>query len=165
MANRIQNVAASLTVPADRDILVCIFQRGAADGLNALVPYGDPEYNLRRPAIQVLPQDVIPLADIFGLHPALAPLKPIYDGGDLAFVHATGMPHGSRSHFTAQGLVERGITDKAGPDTGWLGRHMAISTPASDSAFRMVAISGNVPVSLTGAGGEPLARWPAASTR
>ena len=57
----------------------------------------------------------------------------------------------------AQGLVERGITDKAGPDTGWLGRHMAISTPASDSAFRMVAISGNVPVSLTGASGEPLA--------
>jgi uncharacterized protein (DUF1501 family) len=100
---------------------------------------------------------VIPLADIFGLHPALLPLKAIYDDGNLAFVHATGMPHDSRSHFTAQGLVERGVTDKAGPDTGWLGRHMALTAPASNSAFRMVAISGNVPVSLSGANEEPLA--------
>ncbi|MGB5454578.1 MAG: DUF1501 domain-containing protein, partial [Gammaproteobacteria bacterium] len=58
---------------------------------------------------------------------------------------------------SAQGLVERGVTDKAGPDTGWLGRHMANTTPASNSAFRLVAISGNVPVSLTGANDEPLA--------
>ncbi len=164
MANSRQKIAASLTLPADRDILVYIFQRGAADGLNAVVPYGDGDYEDHRPGIYVPaptsgePNPAIDLDGFFfGLHPALAPLKPIYDAGNLALVHATGVPHDSRSHFTAQGLVERGVADKAGPDTGWLGRHMAYSTPASSSAFRMVAISGNVPVSLTGANDEPLA--------
>ena len=169
MADRTYKTATSLTLPADRDILVCIFQRGAADGLNAVVPYGDGDYKMtHRPTIYVpapgTPDNptsgtkpAIDLDGFFGLHPALAPLKPIYDIGDLALVHACGVPHESRSHFTAQGLVERGVTDKAGPDTGWLGRHMAGTTPASDSAFRMVAISGNVPVSLTGSSHEPLA--------
>ena len=146
----------------DRDILVCIFQRGAADGLNSVVPYGDADYYTHRSTINVptptsgLPGSAIDLDGFFGLHPALAPVKPIYDAGDLALVHATGIPHGSRSHFSAQGLVERGVDDKAGPNTGWLGRHMSITTPASTSAFRMVSISGNVAVSLLGAD-EPLA--------
>ena len=163
MANSKQQIAASLTVPADRDILVCIFQRGAADGLNAVVPHGDPDYYIQRgdhgpiSSIAIPPQDLIDLDGFFGLHPALTPLKSIYDDNNLALVHATGVPHDSRSHFTAQGLVERGVTDKAGPATGWLGRHIAGSTPASSSAFRMVAISGNVPVSLTGSNDEPLA--------
>ena len=144
----------------DRDLLVCIFQRGAADGLNAVVPYGDPFYYTQRGSINVPSNDVIKLdpgsADFFGLHPALAPLKAIYDDGNLALVHATGVPHGSRSHFSAQGLVERGVIDKAGPNTGWLGRHMNNSPAASSSAFRMVSISSNVAVSLNGAD-EPLA--------
>jgi len=151
---------ASTTLPADRDILVCIFQRGAADGLNALVPWGDVDYYNQRSTIAVPAPGsaggAIDVDGFFGLHPALAPLKPIYDAGDLALVHATGIPHGSRSHFAAQGLVERGVDDKSGPDTGWLGRHLALSTPASNSAFRIVSISGNVPVSLMGAS-EPLA--------
>ncbi|MGB5458027.1 MAG: hypothetical protein WBO18_18925, partial [Gammaproteobacteria bacterium] len=141
MANSEQKIAASLTLPADRDILVCIFQRGAADGLNALVPFGDGDYISHRPTIHVPEASLTKLDTFYGLHPALAPLKPLYDAGDLALVHATGMPHGSRSHCSAQGLVERGVTDKAGPDTGWLGRHMANTTPASNSAFRLVAIS------------------------
>ena len=151
---------ANLTLPADRDILVCIFQRGAADGLNSLVPYGDAEYYNQRGAIAVPAPGstggAIDLDGFYGLHPALAPLKPLYDAGALAFIHATGMPHGSRSHFTAQNLVERCVTDNSGPDTGWLGRHLSLSTPLSSSAFRAVAISGNVPVSLTGAS-DPLA--------
>ncbi len=148
------------TLPADRDILVCIFQRGAADGINALVPHGDSNYYSQRSTIAVpLPgamDGAIDLDGFYGLHPALAPLKPIYDAGDLALIHATGVPHGSRSHFAAQGLVERGVDDKAGPETGWLGRHLAVSAPASDSAFRIVSLSSNVPVSLLGAS-EPLA--------
>ena len=124
----------------DRDILVCIFQRGAADGLNSIVPYGDTDYYTHRNTINVPAPDpnnsdsAIDLDGFFGMHPALAPMKSIYDDGDLALVHATGVPHGSRSHFSAQGLVERGVDDKAGPDTGWLGRHMSVSTPASTSA-------------------------------
>jgi len=146
----------------DRDILVCIFQRGAADGLNAVVPHGDPDYYAHRSTINVPeptpgnPNSAINLDNFFGLHPALAPIKSIYDAGDLAFVHAIGVPHGSRSHFAAQGLVERGVDNKAGPNTGWLGRHLTISPPASSSAFRAVSISGNVAVSLYGAD-EPLA--------
>jgi len=144
----------------DRDILVCIFQRGAADGLNAVVPYGDTYYYTHRSTINVPapgnPNGAIDLDGFFGLHPALSPIKSIYDNGDLALVHATGVPHGSRSHFTAQGLVERGIDNKFGPNTGWLGRHLSISPPASGSAFRAVSISGNVVVSLYGAD-EPLA--------
>jgi len=150
----------SLTLPADRDILVYIFQRGAADGLNALVPHADPDYYTHRNTIAVpAPGNAagaIDLDGFYGLHPALAPLKALYDAGDLALVHASGVPHGSRSHFAAQGLVERGVADKAGPDTGWLGRHLSLTTPVSGSAFRSVAISGNVPVSLNGAS-EPLA--------
>lgn len=163
MTHSEQKIAASLTVPADRDILVCIFQRGAADGLNAVVPYGDSDYKTHRPTIYVPeptslePNPAIDLDGYFGLHPALAPLKSIYDADNLALVHATGIPHGSRSHFSAQGLVERGVTDTAGSATGWLGRHMANSVPVSNSAFRIVSISGNVPVSLTGANEEPLA--------
>ena len=159
---------ASTTIPANRDILVCIFQRGAADGLNALVPYGDTDYYGQRSSIAVpspVPgdsDDAIDLDGFYGLHPALAPLKPIYDAGDLALVHATGMPHGSRSHFSAQGLIERGVVDKSGPNTGWLGRHLAFSTPASNSAFRIVSISGNVPVVFTRAQAN---RWLSATLR
>jgi uncharacterized protein (DUF1501 family) len=150
----------SLTLPADRDILVYIFQRGAADALNALVPHADPDYYTHRNTIAVPapgdPAGAIDLDGFYGLHPALAPLKSLYDAGDLALVHASGVPHGSRSHFAAQGLVERGVADKTGPDTGWLGRHLSLTTPVSSSAFRSVAISGNVPVSLNGTS-EPLA--------
>lgn len=155
-----QRSTASLTLPVGRDILVCIFQRGAADGLNTVVPYGDADYYAQRSAIAVPapgnPGGAIDLDGFFGLHPALAPLKTIYDAGDLALVHATGVPHGSRSHFAAQGLVERGVDNKAGPDTGWLGRHLALSAASSNSAFPVIAISGNVPASLMGAA-EPLA--------
>ncbi len=152
-------IAAHPTLPG-HDILVCIFQRGAADGLNSLVHYGDDDYYIHRSTIAVPApgntDGAIDLDGFFGLNPALAPLKPIYDAGELALIHATGIPHGSRSHFAAQGLVERGIVDKSGPNTGWLGRHLSLSPPASTSAFRLVSISGNVPVSLLGAT-EPMA--------
>lgn len=150
------------SIPLDRDILVYIFQRGAADGLNALVPYSDADYYNHRPTIAVPAPDInnpnsaLDLDGQFGLHPALAPLLPIYQAGDLALVHATGIPHGSRSHFAAQGLMERGIADKTGPDTGWLGRYLGLQPAASSSAFRELSISGNVPVSLLGAT-DPLA--------
>ena len=156
------NIAAHPSIPADRDILVCIFQRGAADGLNALAPYSDANYYVHRPTIALPapapgnPNSGIYVNDDYALHPALAPLKPVYDAGDLALVHATGVPHQIRSHFSAQNLIERGVVEKTGPTTGWLGRHLALSPAASSSAFRAISISGNVPVALSGAV-EPLA--------
>lgn len=153
-------IASHLTIPTDRDILVCVFQRGAADGLNSVVPYFDGDYYNHRGAIAVAaptgPADPRYLTPEYALHPALLPLRPIYSAGDLALVHATGMPHQIRSHFSAQNLVERGVVEKAGPTTGWLGRHLSLSPPASNSAFRAISISGNVPVALAGAL-EPLA--------
>lgn len=135
--------------------LVVVFQRGAADGLNSVVPYGDADYTRHRPTIAVNPPDeengALDLDGFFGFHPALAPLLPYYNTGDLAIVHATGIPHGSRSHFAAQGLVERGVDDKSGPTTGWLGRYLANNPSSNTSAFRAVSISGNVPVSFLGA--------------
>jgi len=152
-------IAAHPTLPG-HDILVCIFQRGAADGLNALAPYGDGDYAVHRPNIKVpAPGQLnggIDIDGFYAMHPALNPLKSIYDAGDLALVHATGVPHQIRSHFSAQNLIERGVIDKLGPNTGWLGRHLALTPPASNSAFRSIAISGNVPVALGGAQ-EPLA--------
>ncbi len=156
----VNNFAAHPSIPGDRDILVCVFQRGAADGLNAVVPYSDPDYLANRPSIAVPPpvdmNDPRYLTTEYALHPALLPLKSIYAAGDLALVHATGVPHQIRSHFSAQNLIERGVVDKLGPSTGWLGRHLALTPPASNSAFRSIAISGNVPVALSGAQ-EPLA--------
>lgn len=153
-------IAAHPSIPADRDILVCVFQRGAADALNALAPYSDGDYYSHRPTIALpvpgAPGGGIYVNDDYALHPSLAPLKPIYDAGDLALVQATGVPHQIRSHFSAQNLIERGVVDKAGPNTGWLGRHLSLSPAASDSAFRAISISGNVPVALSGAD-EPLA--------
>ena len=149
-------------IPANRDILVCIFQRGAADGLNAVVPYSDPNYYSLRPDIAVAAPDAmdpaaaIYLTDDFALHPALAPLEVIFNHADanrnIAFVHATGIPHQNRSHFAAQDLVERGVVSKQNlPASGWLGRYLNLVPAASSSSFRAISISGNVPVSLQGA--------------
>ena len=108
------NPAFHPSIPDDRDILVCVFQRGAADGLNALVPYTDMDYYDERPGIAIpppaMPGGGIYVTDDYALHPSLAALKPIYDAGDLALVHATGVPHQIRSHFSAQNLIERGVT-------------------------------------------------------
>ncbi|MEW8508095.1 MAG: DUF1501 domain-containing protein [Candidatus Thiodiazotropha sp.] len=147
-------------LPNQKDLLLCLFQRGAADGLNSLVPYGDNHYYDHRSVIALPPpgdaDGTIDLDGFFALHPSLEPLKSLYDIGQLALVHATGMPHESRSHFDAQDLVEHGVISKPLPATGWLGRHLALSPPETDSAFRVLSISGNVPASLQGAS-APLA--------
>lgn len=87
---------------AEGPVLVCLFQRGAVDGLSMVVPFGDQEYYDARPRIAVPRQDVLDLDGHFGLHPRLAGLKPWWDRGSLAIVHAAGSPDPSRSHFDAQ---------------------------------------------------------------
>lgn len=147
-------LASPNAIFSQRDVLICIFQRGAADGINSVVPYGDGEYIVKRPRIALPdpgePGGVIDLDGFFGLHPSLTPLKALYDTGTFAMVHATGIPHESRSHFDAQALVEGAVTSKVDLVDGWLGRHLATSPALTSSAFRAVSISGNVPFSLTG---------------
>ncbi len=141
-------------------ILVAIFMRGAADGLNIVVPFGDPRYREVRPNLGLQPprpQDeninngpfgpVIDLDGKFGLNAGLRPLKELWDKKLLAIVEATGSPDPSRSHFDAQDYMESGTPGKTGD--GWLNR--ALGAPGPDaSALRGVALSNRVPRALRG---------------
>lgn len=110
-------------------VLVEVFLRGAADGLNLCIPYGDPEYYDLRGAIALArpggSDGVVRLDDHFGMHPELAPLRPFFDDGRLAFVHAVGNPQVSRSHFDAQDFQESGTPGDKQTPTGWLDRAIA----------------------------------------
>lgn len=140
------------------DTLVCIFLRGGADGLNMVVPHGDDEYYAHRPLIGIpRPDDnravngrTVDLDGFFGLHPALAPLHGIYAAGDMTFIHATGSPDETRSHFEAMDLMERGATEN-GDYTGWLARHLATLDSGNSSSLRAIGVSDMLPASLTGA--------------
>ena len=123
------------------DVLVVIFQRGAMDGLQAIVPYGDADYLKLRPNIG-LPDSgtgaVLPLDGLFGFNPSLAPLLPLFQSGRLAAVHATGIKSGSRSHFECQDNLERAYLNISGTPTGWLNRH--VSSVATQSTFQAVGM-------------------------
>ena len=83
-------LAQATTAQANGKRLVVIFQRGAADGLNVVVPYAEKNYYQMRPTIAIQKSEVIDLNGFFGLHPAMQPLKPLWDQGHLAIVHAAG---------------------------------------------------------------------------
>lgn len=140
-----------------RKTLVCLFQRGAVDGLNMVVPHGDPDYYSLRPTLGV-PRTgasgaaVIDLNGFFGLHPGLAALKPIYDAGSLAVIHAVGSPDPSRSHFDAQDFMESAVPGDKTVATGWLARTIA-SCPedrAKITPMRAVALTPTLPRSFDG---------------
>src|ERR1700734_3193644 len=115
-------LAEVTTAAANNKKLVVLFQRGAADGLNVVVPYREKNYYAMRPTIAIRPNEGLDLDGFFGLHPALASFKPLYDQGHLAMIHAAGSPDMSRSHFDAQDYMESGTPGvKATPD-GWLNR-------------------------------------------
>ena len=96
---------------SDRPVLVCLFQRGAVDGLNMIVPHGDSLYYRERPRIAVPEKDVVKLDGYFGLHPRLAALKPLWDNGSFAAIHAIGSPDSTRSHFDARYRVYLAMQD------------------------------------------------------
>ncbi|HEY3928516.1 MAG TPA: DUF1501 domain-containing protein [Candidatus Koribacter sp.] len=131
--------------------LVVIFQRGAADGLNIVVPHGEPNYYAMRPTINVPKSDVIDLDGHFGLHPSLASFKPIWDARHLAIVHAAGSPDPTRSHFDAQDFMESGTPGYKGTEDGWLNRALrAGDAHAEAEPFRAVALGPSLPRILAG---------------
>ncbi len=103
-------------------VLVAVFQRGAADGLNIVAPFGDKQYYALRPSLAVPQGAVIDLDGFFGLHPSLAGLKPVWDARQLAIVHAAGSPDPTRSHFDAQDYMESGTPGLKATADGWLNR-------------------------------------------
>ena len=135
---------------SDHPTLVCLFQRGAVDGLNMIVPHGDGLYYRERPRIAVPAKDVVDLDGYFGLHPSLAALKPLWDNKSLAAVHAIGSPDSTRSHFDAQDYMESGTPGvKATPD-GWLNRYCQHDREHQNTPFRAVAFGPQLPRVLAG---------------
>jgi uncharacterized protein (DUF1501 family) len=146
-------LAQATSAQAHGKRLVVIFQRGAADGLNIVVPYAERNYYQFRPTIAIPQNQLIDLNGFFGLHPAMESFKPLYDQGHLAIVHAAGSPDNSRSHFDAQDYMESGTPGvKATPD-GWLNRALQaedLYRATNHTAFRAVALGAQVPRTLDG---------------
>src|SRR5918998_1973486 len=140
-----------------RKTLITIFQRGAVDGLNMVVPYGESAYYDARPGLAIAQpgrgaagESVIRLDDFFGLHPSLAPLKSLWDEKRLAVVHAVGSPDSTRSHFDAQDYMESGTPGRKSTPDGWLNRYLQAKSEAKANPFRAVAMTQNLPRALYG---------------
>jgi len=156
----LRRAAFGMELPAAQKgkVLICLFQRGAADALNVVVPFGERAYYQLRPNIAIpaptgAARSAIDLDGFFGLHPSLAPLKPLWDRGLLAPIHAVGSPSSTRSHFDAQDYMESGTPDKKGTPDGWLNRYLATSgtcEQCAPSPFRAVAMAPQTPRVLQG---------------
>jgi uncharacterized protein (DUF1501 family) len=139
----------------NRKVLVTIFQRGAVDGLNMIVPFGESDYYASRPSIAIArpgnsPDAAIDLDGFFGMHPRMAVLKPLYDAKQLAVVHACGSPDGTRSHFDAQDYMETATPGVKSTQDGWLNRYLHAREHAEATPFRAVAMAPQLPRSLQG---------------
>jgi uncharacterized protein (DUF1501 family) len=146
-------MAQAASASASRRKLVVVFQRGAADGLNIVVPHAEPSYFAMRPTIAIPQGQIIDLDGFFGLHPAMASLKPLWDQKHLAIVHAAGSPDMTRSHFDAQDYMESGTPGVKSTEDGWLNRALRAEDErlrASETPFRAVALSAQVPRTLEG---------------
>ena len=137
-------------LPAGKRTLVCLFQRGAVDGLSMLVPHGDEQYYRERPRIAIPRSAVVDLDGHFGLHPRLAPLKPFWDSGSLAVVPAVGSPDGTRSHFDAQDYMESGTPGVKSTTDGWANRYCQNAKEHTDTPFRAVAFGPQLPRIMAG---------------
>ena len=140
------------------DVLVVVFQRGAMDGLNALVPVGDSDYYRNRKTLAIAqpkttdPKSAIALDGFFGLHPSLGALKSVWDNGALAPIHACGSPDPTRSHFDAMDVMERGVPNEKSSSlgSGWIGRHLATLNTGNNSPLRAVGMGTMLQTSLRG---------------
>jgi len=131
--------------------LVVIFQRGAADGLNIVVPHAEPQYYAMRPSINIPRNAVIDLDGFFGLHPALSSFLPLWQQHHLAIVHAAGSPDATRSHFDAQDFMETGTPGLKATEDGWLNRSLRnLPVEGQASPFRAIALGPSLPRILGG---------------
>ncbi len=152
---------ALAAAPTDRRFVFVIL-RGGLDGIGAVAPFADPDYRALRGEIS-LPEPgqdggAIDLDGRFGLHPALAPLEPLWRGKQLAIVHAVATPYRQRSHFDGQDLLENGTTDPRAKSGGWLNRTIALLGRPKERDRRLgLAVGQTVPLTLRGE--VPVATW------
>src|ERR1700693_2701950 len=134
--------------------LVVIFQRGAGDGLNIVVPHGEPSYYAMRPTINIPKKSVLDLDGFFGLHPSMAAFQPLWREQHLAIVHSVRSLDPTRSHFDAQDFRESSTPGVKVTDDGWLNRALhelaADKSAADKSAFRAIALGPSLPRILSG---------------
>ena len=157
LAPRVLIRALQAAEPAGRRLVV-VFQRGAMDGLNAVVPFAEKAYRRARPTIAIpeprrrgaAGEAALDLDGFFGLHPALEPLRPLWAEGSLAAVHAVGSPDPTRSHFDAQDFMESGTPGRKSTEDGWLNRALRASPLPGATPLRAVAMTPTLPRSLAG---------------
>jgi uncharacterized protein (DUF1501 family) len=151
----LQRAVAESATPNKKKMVV-LFQRGAMDGLNVVVPFAEPNYYRLRPTIAIpQPQSgsldaALDLDGFFGLHPSLQPLEPLFQNGQLAVVQAVGSPDPTRSHFDAQDFMESGTPGVKATEDGWLNRAIESMPERSASPFRAVAFGPYLPRTLAG---------------
>lgn len=138
-----------------RKRLVVLFQRGAADGLNVVVPHGERAYYSLRPSIAIPKPGrgegaALELDGFFGLHPAMVPLEGLWRQKHLAIVEAAGSPDNTRSHFDAQDYMESGTPGVKSTPDGWLNRVLQAERQQQGSPFRAIAMGGSLPRVLAG---------------
>jgi uncharacterized protein (DUF1501 family) len=155
MPSFLQRAIAATAAPNKKKMVV-LFQRGAMDGLNVVVPFGERNYYAMRPTISI-PQPrsggvdaAIDLDGFFGLHPSLQPIQPLFHSGQLAIVQAVGSPDPTRSHFDAQDFMESGTPGFKATDDGWLNRSLQSLPEEKPSPFRAVAFGPYLPRTLQG---------------
>lgn len=141
---------ASRRLTAKGKTIVCIFQRGAVDGLNMVVPHGERAYYRDRPRIAIPKSELRDLDGHFGLHPGLASLGALWDNRSLAVVHAVGSPDDTRSHFDAQDYMESGTPGLKSTQDGWLNRYCQHTHEHRETPFRAVAFGPKLPRILGG---------------
>jgi uncharacterized protein (DUF1501 family) len=142
-----------------RKTLITIFQRGAVDGLNMVVPHGERSYYELRPQIAIAQpgkaagESAVDLDGFFGLHPSMAPLKRLWDEKRLGVVHAVGSPDNTRSHFDAQDYMESATPGVKSTQDGWLNRYLQARPDPKATPFRAISMTQNLPRSMQGRAG------------
>lgn len=136
-------------------VLITIFQRGAVDGLNMIVPFGEADYYAARPSLAIAKPGsgettAIDLDGFFGLHPRMRPLKPFWDAGNMAIVHACGSHDETRSHFDAQDYMESATPGVKSTPDGWMNRYLHAKEHQKATPFRAVALAQQLPRALQG---------------
>jgi uncharacterized protein (DUF1501 family) len=136
-------------------ILITIFQRGAVDGLNMIVPFGERDYYAARPTLAIAKpgaddNTAVDLDGFFGMHPRMRPLKPLWDSGTLAVVHACGSHDETRSHFDAQDYMESATPGVKSTPDGWMNRYLHAKEHQKATPFRAVALAQQLPRALQG---------------